>query len=270
MDELRALAPPGVKLVEVESAASSQLQARHRREKSTTAATVLLVASADGRLLVVGPTADRESRVAPDSMRRLLAELREMTPLDAARHLARELPLLDDAEGGGLSVNGLGTRHVYADRIRGTARWAEFAAAARDADRSEWRALLRTLGYEIETLPREGYLGRFEGAPVVVVMARASVADFATYWRCSDSAWRSDRWIGALIGTLIGTLIALVAHLPRTGSRNRRCVMHSASRTPPTQTRRPASFHLSGERVAHGYGCASMAVGTSRACRIVR
>jgi hypothetical protein len=89
MDELRALAPPGVKLVEVESAASSQLQALHRREKSTTAATVLLVASADDRLLVVGPTADRESRVTPDSMRRLLSELREMTALDAARHAAR-------------------------------------------------------------------------------------------------------------------------------------------------------------------------------------
>jgi hypothetical protein len=37
---------------------------------------------------------------------------------------------------------------------------------------------LRSLGYELEQLPREGYVARYENAPIIGVMARASVADF--------------------------------------------------------------------------------------------
>lgn len=180
-EDLATAAPSVVKLVAAEPAGIAQLQARHRREKATTAVTVLVVAPLeDGRVVVVGPTVDRVARVALATFRRLLSEADGLSALEAARHLGRELSMVDDVEGGGLTVAGLGTRHVYADRLRGSKRWQRLAQAATQAEGAEdWRGILTRLEYVVEQLPREGYLARFDGSPVVVVIPRSSVADFS-------------------------------------------------------------------------------------------
>ncbi|MYL11513.1 MAG: hypothetical protein F4010_05105, partial [Cenarchaeum sp. SB0669_bin_11] len=91
-----------------------------------------------------------------------------MPNLDAVRHLAGEVRRL---AGRGKVVHGLLTHHTLEARFRDHPdRWA---AAAEITDglliNGHWKTLLDGMGYQIEMLPKRGYLARFDGRPVAMV-----------------------------------------------------------------------------------------------------
>ncbi len=81
----------------------------------------------------------------------------------------------------GLTARELLTDYTLRKRLReDVTRWSALAAAADPIPPSaEWRATATALGYEVEQLPRRGWLWRHAGRPVAVVHPKADQNEFA-------------------------------------------------------------------------------------------
>ena len=86
---------------------------------------------------------------------------------------------LDAERVAGLKVRGLGSEHLYGERLPLQARWTLLRELTAGVGGAGWRALLRDLGYTISALPRRGHLCSSEGRPVLVVHPCDSAARFA-------------------------------------------------------------------------------------------
>ena len=100
-----------------------------------------------------------------------------MHNLDAVRHLAVEVIRL---AGRGKVVHGLLTHHTLEARFREHPdRWAEARGTTDGLSViGDWKTLLDGMGYEIERLPRRGYLVRFNGHPAAMVHPWATPGHF--------------------------------------------------------------------------------------------
>lgn len=172
----------GVEIALASSASERALRAAWRRRTGGGATPLLLLADdpgVEGVVLAVGPvTHDGPVRVVSaaalaDVLRRSVT----LPALQAVRDLAEQLDHLDQTGVAGLTVKGLGTEHLFRERLRQTADWPELARLAEPIV-GTWRDALRAAGYELEEL-RRGYLARCDGAPVAVVHPVADVSAFA-------------------------------------------------------------------------------------------
>ena len=107
----------------------------------------------------------------------MLRRASTLPSLQAVRDLAEQLEHLDQTGVAGLTVKGLGTEHLFRERLRQTADWPELGEVSA-AVAGSWRDALHAAGYELEELSR-GYLARHEGAPIAVVHPVRDVSAFA-------------------------------------------------------------------------------------------
>ncbi|MEJ7785765.1 MAG: hypothetical protein WKF96_13245, partial [Solirubrobacteraceae bacterium] len=137
--------------------------------------------------------------------------------LQAVRMLAEELDRLDTERIAGLKVRGLGTEHLFGQRLpNDPSRWSALEAAVAGASRTGWRELLTDLGYTFEALKPQGYLGKSGDRPAIVVHPRAQAWLFARLdedGRLPEGALLADcRAHGAAYGLLAaGTRMRLLA-----------------------------------------------------------
>ncbi len=216
--------------VEIARASSTDERGLRRawRDRSAGGPDPLLVVADDpedeGAVRALGPLrADGPLRlVAADRLLDVLRRLPALSRLEAVRTLAEELDRLDRASVAGLVVRGLGTDHLYRERLRASPRWADLVALAEGAA-GDWRELLQGLGYALERLPARGYLARHEGRPVAVVWPLADPAAFSRL----DSEGRPPEGVllndclrhGARYGLLAsGARVRLFEASPQSGS----------------------------------------------------
>ncbi len=115
--------------------------------------------------------------VSAEALAAVLRRASALPALQAVRDLAEQLDHLDQTGVAGLTVKGLGTQHLFRERLREQPDWPRLAELAEPV-RGQWRDALTAAGYELEELPR-GYLARMDGAPVAVVHPVADVSAFA-------------------------------------------------------------------------------------------
>lgn len=172
----------GVEYAHSRSADETKLRADWRRRHGGGAVPLVLIVDDpedQGHLRLLGPQGDGPVRTLDArTVLGLVADSAEMKPLEAVRHVARELERLDREGVPGLAVRGLGTEYLYRHRLRGDGRWTELGALAGGVGRSGWREALEGLGYVVERLD-QGYLLRSGTAPVAVVHPYASPDMFA-------------------------------------------------------------------------------------------
>ncbi len=133
-----------------------------------------------GFVRVVGPQGDGVMRrVRSESLLEVARRTLSLKRLQAVRLVIEELERLDAERIAGLRVRGLGTEHLYGERLPEQPRWAELQTLVEGINRAGWRELLGDLGYTVEQLKPAGYLARFEGRPAIVVHPRANAWLFA-------------------------------------------------------------------------------------------
>ncbi len=133
-----------------------------------------------GYVRVLGPQRDGPlRRVRAVALLGVAEKTLSVRRLQAVRLLAEELDRLDTERIAGLKVRGLGTEHLFGTRLPDSPRWASLTEAVDGVSRSGWRELLTDLGYTFEALKPQGYLGRADGRPAIVVHPRAQAWLFA-------------------------------------------------------------------------------------------
>jgi len=134
----------------------------------------------DATLRALGPLAAEGPirAVGSAEMLAVLSRLPSLSSLHAVRELAEELDRLDRTGIAGVTVNGLGTHHLFAERLRQTAAWVELASLAEPAH-GEWGEVLRALGFALERRRTRGWLARYEGRPIAVVWPRDDPTAFS-------------------------------------------------------------------------------------------
>lgn len=162
-----------------------KLRAAWKRRQGGGAAPLLLVADEPGStgfVQVLGPQRDGPlRRVRGEALLGIVEEAAAIERRnEAIRFLGGELERLDAEGVPGLIVRGLGTGHLYRDRLREQAdRWAELAENAKKVPRTGWREVLESLGYVTEELPKRGYLAKTAGRPALVVHPHRTAEEFA-------------------------------------------------------------------------------------------
>ena len=163
-----------------------QLRSLWEARKGNRAYPVVLLAPAGGgsaALRVAGPQDARPLRELPaERVLELLSEAAGLPVRAAAALLAREFARLEESVLPGLRVKDLLTPHFVRERLRWAANAERLAGAAEQigaVGSQSWRPLYEQLGYQVEQLPRRGYLLRAEGAPLAVVHPYSSAALFS-------------------------------------------------------------------------------------------
>ncbi|MEX2193910.1 MAG: hypothetical protein WD844_01370 [Thermoleophilaceae bacterium] len=192
----------GVEYAMTAAREESRIRTAWKRRRGGGAVPLILIADdveEPGRLQVLGPQADGPvRRIRSESLLELVSRSVGLKRLEAIREVAQEVERLDTEGVAGLAVRGLGTRHLYGERLRRSARWAELAQLGERVPPKGWREVLTSLGYEVSGLPRRGYLASAAGRPVIVVHPRKSADQFARL----DEAGRLPE------GTLIADCLA--------------------------------------------------------------
>ena len=147
-------------------------------------AVVLLAPSDDkSRVLVAGPQDARPVRELPlGRVLDLLEASRNLPARGAASFLAREFSRLEEAVVPGLRVKDLLTPHFVRERLRWPANEQRLSGAVKStphAGNIAWRSLFQGMGYQVEQLPRRGYLLRHDNAPVAVVHPQRDASQFS-------------------------------------------------------------------------------------------
>ena len=136
---------------------------------------VVLLAPADddNEVRVAGPQDSRPLReLSASRVLDLLEASRNMAAREAASFLAREFSRLEEAVVPGLRVKDLLTPHFLRERLRWSVNEQRLAGAVEGMGSTRsiaWRSLFQRIGYQVEQLPRRGYLLRHNNAPVAVV-----------------------------------------------------------------------------------------------------
>lgn len=173
----------GVEYARAQAIEERKLRAAWKRRRGGGAVPLVLVGDdpeAGGRVQVLGPRGEGPlRRIRAEALLDLISRTEQLDKLEAVRQVAEEVDRLDTEGVAGLSVHGLGTVHLYSRRLPASPRWERLGEAAASASTAGWRELLSSLGYQIEDLPKRGYLARADGQPVLVVLPRRSAAQFA-------------------------------------------------------------------------------------------
>lgn len=174
----------GIEFGRAGSAEERKLRATWKRRQGGRAAPLLLISddpNGEGHVRVLGPQRDGPlRRVRAEALLGLVEEVAGLGRVEAIRSLAGELERLDAEGVPGLIVRGLGTKHLYRSRLHDREdRWAELASLAEKVPTIGWREALEALGYEVEELPKRGYLAKAAGRPVLVVHPHRSAEEFA-------------------------------------------------------------------------------------------
>ena len=145
---------------------------------------VLLAASDDeSKVHVAGPQDPRPIReLSTGRVLDLLGTSRSMSTREAASFLAREFSRLEEAVVPGLRVKDLLTPHFLRERLRWSINEQRLAGAVeglRSTDNIAWRSLFQGMGYQIERLPKRGYLLRYDNAPIVVIHPYRNTSQFS-------------------------------------------------------------------------------------------
>ena len=145
---------------------------------------VLLAPSSDpAKLRVAGPQNARPVRELPvGRVIELLEASRSLSVREAASLLAREFSRLEEAVVPGVRVKDFLTPHFLGDRLRRPINEQQLSRAIEDIAPvvgMAWRSLFQGLGYQVEQLPKRGYLLRSDGAPIVVVHPHRDASQFS-------------------------------------------------------------------------------------------
>ena len=144
---------------------------------------VLLAPSDESKVRVAGPQDARPVRELPlGRVLDLLETSRGLTVRGAASFLAREFGRLEEAVVPGLRVKDLLTPHFVRERLRWPVNERRLSGAiegATYAGNGAWRSLFQGMGYQVEQLPRRGYLLRYDTAPVAVVHPHHDPSQFS-------------------------------------------------------------------------------------------
>ena len=145
---------------------------------------VLLAPSDDeSKIRVAGPQDSRPVRELPAGR---VLDLLDISSSKAAREaasfLAREFSRLEEAVVPGLRVKDLLTPYFLRERLRWPINELRLVGAlegmAHDGAMT-WRSLFQGMGYQVEQLPRRGYLLRHDNAPVAVVHPHRDASRFS-------------------------------------------------------------------------------------------
>ena len=146
---------------------------------------VVLLAPADddNEVRVAGPQDSRPLRELSSSrVLDLLQASRNMAAREAASFLAREFSRLEEAVVPGLRVKDLLTPHFLRERLRWPLNEQRLSGAVEGMGSTRsiaWRSLFQRVGYQVEQLPRRGYLLRHNDAPVAVVHPHRDASQFS-------------------------------------------------------------------------------------------
>ena len=167
---------PGYHLIwSDEVAGETEIRRLWEDRKGRQAYSVVLLAPAGnpGNVQVAGPQDARPVRELPAGrVLDLLQTASSMTARQATSFLAREFGRLEDAVVPGLKVKDLLTPHFARERLRWPVNASRLASALGKTPPTggiAWRSLFQGMGYQVDQLPKRGYLLRHEGAPVAVV-----------------------------------------------------------------------------------------------------
>ena len=147
-------------------------------------AVVLLAPSSDpSKLRVAGPQSARPVRVLPAGrVVELLEASHNLAAREAASLLAREFSRLEEAVVPGVRVKDFLTPHFLRDRLRwpiNEQRLSREVEGFVPTGGMAWRPLFQGLGYQVEQLPKRGYLLRHGGTPVAVVHPHSDASQFS-------------------------------------------------------------------------------------------
>ena len=135
------------------------------------------------KLRVAGPQSARPVRELPAGrVIELLEASRTLSVREAASLLAREFSRLEEAVVPGVRVKDFLTPHFLGDRLRRLINEQQLSRAIEGiapAGSMAWRSLFQGLGYQVEQLPKRGYLLRSGGAPVAVVHPQRDASQFS-------------------------------------------------------------------------------------------
>ena len=146
---------------------------------------VVLLAPADddNEVRVAGPQDSRPLReLSASRVLDLLEASHNMAAREAASFLAREFSRLEEAVVPGLRVKDLLTPHFLRERLRWSVNEQRLAGAVEGMGSTRsiaWRSLFQRIGYQVEQLPRRGYLLRHNNAPVAVVHPHRDASQFS-------------------------------------------------------------------------------------------
>ena len=158
-----------------DAASEGEVRRLWEARKGRQAYAVVLLASAEdeSKVRVAGPQEARPVRELPlGRVLDLLESSRGLAPREAVSFLTREFSRLEEAVVPGLRVKDLLTPHFLRDRLRWPANEQRLSRAIEGAPstgRVAWRSLFQGMGYQVEQLPRRGYLLRYDNTPVAVV-----------------------------------------------------------------------------------------------------
>src|SRR6266542_3116877 len=145
----------GVEIARAEDTGESELRRLWRARFGGGPTPLLLVTDAAEAQVVqaLGPIGgDGPIRlVAADDLLRALERLPTTGRLTGVRDLAEEFERLDRTGVSGLQVKGLGTLHLFTERLRSRDEWNRLEELTADLP-TEWRPILERLGYEVEQL----------------------------------------------------------------------------------------------------------------------
>lgn len=132
------------------------------------------------RVRVLGPQPEGPvRRIRVDSLFELISRTVAMSRLEAIRQVAQEVERLDTQGVAGLAVRGLGSTHLFGTRLLRSPRWQVLEELTQGVVTRGWREVLSSLGYEIEALPKRGFLASSGGKPVIVIHPKRSAEQFA-------------------------------------------------------------------------------------------
>ena len=167
---------PGYHLIWSDAVASeTEIRRLWEDRKGRQAYLVVLLAPAGntGNVQVAGPQDACPIRELPAGrVLDLLQTAFSMATRQATSFLAREFGRLEDAVVPGLKVKDLLTPHFARERLRWPVNASRLSAALGKTPSTgniEWRPLFQGMGYQVDQLPKRGYLLRHEGSPVAVV-----------------------------------------------------------------------------------------------------
>ncbi len=168
-----------------DAASDTELRRLWEARKGRQAYPVILLAPTDdeSQVRVAGPQEARPIRELPASrVLDLLETSRSKATREAASFLTREFSRLEEAVFPGLRVKDLLTPHFVRERLRWSCNEHRLSQAIADmtpAGSTSWRSLFQRMGYQVEQLPRRGYLLKYDNTPVAVVHPHRDAAQFS-------------------------------------------------------------------------------------------